>query len=530
MSKVRMEVAPSDLYLSIKGIQYAFHEAIADLVDNSIDAEATNVWIKASKDVIIIADNGNGMSLPELAVAITPWRAGKKDMKARRGKRGKFGIGMKSASYSLGECLEIHTKQDGHKFEYLKLDRSEIAEIDDPDHEFETDNVSTDLFKQYTKNGSGTVLEITDVNRRKVTDSAIESLRNLLGLVYFSLIESGEVSIMINDLAVKPLDPLMRGLKKNAPGNKYELFDKKSVHVEFDGRKATFKIQGAYVGRGAHWTDDDKKTYRYFLKRNPTENDSTKSGLLKLDEQGIYTLRNGRLITLGGWLGLASQNTLLHHNTSTRILLEFDETGDDLMGLDNTKTLLKIEEALKDKLGAYVREVVSDGERNFRREGEIILKKREKQKASETIKSLTLRKDSALAQYKMDERRKKSDPDFEKRQKDLELEQDEEAKGTDELAVVLDRLPYNNLWGYDINKEGEVLLTLNSDHPGFAALFLEQDEETVRKNLRHFFYTLALHEYSLSDLHKEKKPAILSELEDAFKTFRRWVSKHFTEF
>lgn len=530
MSEVIMEVAPSDLYLSIRGIQYAFHEAMADLVDNAVDAEASNVWLKITKDEIIVADNGDGMSRDELEIAITPWRAGAKDQKKRRGKRGKFGIGLKSAAFSLGECLEIHTKKKGEKFEYIKLDRDKIKDIKKPGHIFYTENITTDLFKSYCKNESGTVLRITKVNQRKVTNAAVESLKNLLGLVYFGLLQDGDLKLMINNLPVKSIDPLMRGLKKNGSKNHYELFDKKSITVDFEGTRAQFKIQGAYVGRGNYWTEDDKAGHKYFLKRNPTDDDSLKRGLLKLDEQGIYTLRNGRLITLGGWLGLASSNTLLHHNTSTRILLEFDESGDDLMGLDNTKTVLKIEEVVHNELGKYVREVVQQGESLFRREGQKIKIARNKVKTSQSLKDKKLRKESATAQSRMDEKRRKANPDYDDRQTDLEDEQKAGARKSEEFAEIVERLPYNNLWGYELNKDKEVLVMLNEQHAGYAALFLEDDEQKFRENVKYLFYTLALHEASLRELHQDKKPAVLNDLEEAFGAFRRWVSKHFTEF
>jgi len=522
MSKVQMKVPPSDLYLSIRGIQYAFHEALADLVDNSIDAEATIVWIKADKSEIIVADDGKGMSIEELGVAITPWRAGRKNEKLRRGKRGKFGIGMKSASYSLGDCLEIHTKTDGSKFENIELDKQKIGKIDDPDHVFHTDNTPTVIFKSFCK-GSGTILRISKVNKRKVTDQALDSLRNLLGLVYFQLIGNGELKIIINNQEVKPIDPLLRGLKKNQAKNKFELFDRKSVTVDFDGKKAVFKLTGVYVGRGEFWTDEDKKNFKYFLKRGD-------SSQLKLDEQGIYTLRNGRLITLGGWLGLASQNSLLHHNTSTRVLLEFDETGDELMGLDNTKTQLKIEELVKEKLGAYIRAFINEGEKYFRRDGEAIARGKLRKNASENIKSLTLRKESALAQYQLEERRKKTIPEYDEKQKKLDKEFEAEATASEELVILKDSLSHGNLWDVKKNKAGEVMLFMNEQHPGYEALFLEEDEEKLRKNLNHFFYTLALHEASLYELHAGLRPAVLGELEKSFKTFRRWVSKHYTEF
>lgn len=531
MSKLQMEVAPSHLYLSIRGIQYAFHEAIADLVDNSVDALATSIWIKADKEEILIADNGNGMAEKELETAITPWKAGKKTAKERRGKRGKFGIGLKSASYSLGTILDIHTKQEGSAFEHISLDQDKVAKISNVEHIFETSNSPTSLFKSFCKDNHGTVLQIRNVNKRKVTPQAIESLRNLLGLIYFSLIETGDMEIIVNNERVKGVDPLARGLKKNKPKNRYVLFDKRTIEVESPTGAATFKIQGAYIGRGFYWTDEDKATYKYFLKRNPTEDDKAQKGLVKLDGQGVYTLRNGRLITMGGWLNIGvSANTLIHHNGPVRVLLEFDELGDEFVGLDSAKTQLKIEDHVKDKLVDYISECLNQGEKLFRAEGHDIDSALWKRKASEKVHSLNLRKDSAKTSFKMDERRKKANPGYDTAQDVIEKEDQDEAKDSSALVEVKDRLAHNNLWDYKNNKDEEVLLLLNEQHPGYQALFLEQDIKKVKENVHHLLYTIAMYESSIQDLHAELKPAMLMEIEKLFKTFRKWVSKHYTEF
>lgn len=530
MSTLTMTLSPSELYLSIRGIQYVFHEAVADLVDNSIDAEATVVYIKTSKEEIVIADNGYGMSTEELQTAITPWAAGSRK---RRGQRGKFGIGLKSASYSLGDCLEIHTQKKNGKFEFITLDKTKIENITKKNYEFTTLNQTSDLFKTHCKNNHGTILRITKVNSRKVIPSSIDSLRNLLGLIYFQPLENGEIKILINNEPVKPIDPLMRGLKKNQSKNQYELFDKKTIHVtdESSGEKAVFKVQGAYVGRGAFWTEEDRNTYKYFLKRNPKPEDNLKIGLLKMDDQGLYILRNGRFITLGGWHGIVSDNTISHHNSATRVLIEFDEHGDDMMGLDNTKTQLKMAQALKDKMQQIISEIRAEGEKRFRAEGEKLKKVKAKEEDSKALKAeKNYRKDDAMKQYQLEKQRELTIPEFDVKQKEIEDEIKAEAENTQELIEIKEKLPYNNLWSYEINKEKEILLLLNESHPAYEALFLEDDEVKIQKNLKYLFYTLATHEASIRDLHKELKPAALDDLEKAFKTFRRWVSKHFTEF
>ena len=64
-------------HLDIISHNYELHEAVADLIDNSITAGATKIWIdfgnrkndKYTGDIIIL-DNGRGMNKQELEKAL----------------------------------------------------------------------------------------------------------------------------------------------------------------------------------------------------------------------------------------------------------------------------------------------------------------------------------------------------------------------------------------------------------------------------------------------------------------------------
>ena len=64
----RLSVAPSArrLTTSLRDIGYSFESAVADIVDNSIAAGATNVDIQIDFDgrdsTVLIIDNGDGMN------------------------------------------------------------------------------------------------------------------------------------------------------------------------------------------------------------------------------------------------------------------------------------------------------------------------------------------------------------------------------------------------------------------------------------------------------------------------------------
>lgn len=87
---------------------YGFEAAIADLVDNSIDAGAKDVVIHFLRDgnrlvSLLIIDDGRGMTDEELDVAMTV--GGRRDY--RDGSLGMFGTGLKSASLSHASAVTV---------------------------------------------------------------------------------------------------------------------------------------------------------------------------------------------------------------------------------------------------------------------------------------------------------------------------------------------------------------------------------------------------------------------------------------
>lgn len=90
---------------------YGFEAAIADLVDNSIDAGARDVVIHFLRDAdrlvsLLVIDDGKGMTEEELDVAMTV--GGRRDYDAKA--LGMFGTGLKSASLSHASAVTVVTK------------------------------------------------------------------------------------------------------------------------------------------------------------------------------------------------------------------------------------------------------------------------------------------------------------------------------------------------------------------------------------------------------------------------------------
>ena len=78
-----VEVIPSAqrLVKSLRDVGYEFATAVADLIDNSVEAKANTVWIDVVWDgessYVTIADNGEGMSQNTLARLFEPFHSTK---------------------------------------------------------------------------------------------------------------------------------------------------------------------------------------------------------------------------------------------------------------------------------------------------------------------------------------------------------------------------------------------------------------------------------------------------------------------
>lgn len=111
--KIVMPYAPI-LAESTRSIGYSFEAAVADIIDNSISASATEVRICfSSRDPqwLCIEDNGWGMTPVELENAMRYGSQSSTDVR-RKDDLGRFGLGLKMASLSQCRKVTVMTKKD----------------------------------------------------------------------------------------------------------------------------------------------------------------------------------------------------------------------------------------------------------------------------------------------------------------------------------------------------------------------------------------------------------------------------------
>ncbi len=189
---------------------YSIGEAIAEFVDNSIDARSSGRVIKISVKIdverkfISIEDDGVGMGKEIAAKSIIL------GLSAKIGQLGHFGLGLKTAAMSLGKKFIIETTKKGIEEEYmLVFDEDEFLEKGD------WSKFEISIKKGTEINCSGTKILIEKL-RISLPSNIISSVKKQLRERFSPFILNKEVQIKLNDILLEPeCTKIVSGTKKH---------------------------------------------------------------------------------------------------------------------------------------------------------------------------------------------------------------------------------------------------------------------------------------------------------------------------
>lgn len=281
------------LLSSLRSVGYIEQTAIADLVDNCISSEAKEIDIEFdwNNKRISILDNGIGMSSEELFKSM---RIGSSDPNERRNRYdlGRFGMGMKTAAFSMGKRLVVITKKDGitsnacWDLDYIE-DIREWKLIVYKDDNLIIENANNKL--ENLENGTvvfidklDKVIDENNISKSKTKFySAMYKVIKHISLVYHRFIAEDEVTIKVNKNIVVAWDPFILGNSATQ-----ELSNE--VYYE-DGKRITIE---PYI-------------LPHKVKFNSEEEYNLAGGNKGwLQHQGFYVYRNKRLLVYGTWFGI----------------------------------------------------------------------------------------------------------------------------------------------------------------------------------------------------------------------------------
>jgi hypothetical protein len=314
-----------------RNLGYKLNDALADLIDNSIDAEAKHVLIRFiyTPDAVarvVIADDGHGMTENGLRSAM---QFGVVEKHASSD-LGKYGMGMKTASFSQAKCLSVITRHDKKVAARQWTERDinkgwACGRLNIP--------AATKLLDERWSGlklaRSGTLIVWDDVDRMEprhddiqgYLDNKLRFVAIALGLVFHRIIKARRIKISLerqklnksepdSKIVVEPVDPFAYP----EPGNRHY-----PRAFTFDlGRLG--KVKGV-----AHIWPARAKGPEYSL------------GGKAAAGQGFYFYRNDRLIQAGGWNGIRQQEDE-PHLTLARIAVDLPPRLDSEFALQTQKS------------------------------------------------------------------------------------------------------------------------------------------------------------------------------------------------
>ncbi|WP_318556763.1 ATP-binding protein [Geobacter anodireducens] len=357
---------PPDPERVIEGLRdtgYEFETSIADVIDNSIAANAKNIEVTVVMDfggniLVSVTDDGCGMDRDGL---INAMRYGSK-RRADQSSLGKFGLGLKTASTAFCRRLSAISRGiDGGEVHKATWDLDHIASVG----RWELLLVPAaaeeiKLLDNVAKGNTGTVILWENVDRllkayaipdgkaaRNALKRYVDNLQFHIAMVYQRFLDTNDtratnVSISVNGTKVLPWDPYCLSETKGPIAEKLQ-----KVQIG-DSQTAEFRIRAFVLPRKEEYSDAVK----------------AKEARLTNDMQGLYVYRENRLIHGPDWLDMYSKEP---HMTLCRIELSFDHRLDDAFQVDIKKSRILLDDSLYEWMQKFLQGPRREGQERYRK-------------------------------------------------------------------------------------------------------------------------------------------------------------------
>jgi len=330
---------PENLLQSVRSFGYSVETAIADLIDNSITAKASEIRITYGIDnyssFVKIEDNGTGMNEQEL---INAMKIGSfNPLNERSGTDlGRFGLGLKTASFSQCRRLTVKTKNKSGKhcircwdLDLISKEKDWILLRDCKDENSEK-NIG-----EFSFHGTGTIILWEKLDRLIESNELqtnkehfyrkFENVRKHLGIIFHRFVEAGEISIFVNREEVKAVNPFV--VSDYAPSKELQ-------EEQLSINNQPIKIQPYILPHESRLSHDEKRQLE--LIKGWTAH------------QGIYLYRNKRLISDGTWLDLNFRKK--DSQRLCRICIDIPNTLDKEWQIDVRKASAKIPDTIRQQM------------------------------------------------------------------------------------------------------------------------------------------------------------------------------------
>lgn len=344
---------------ALRGLGYSTATALADIIDNSIAAGALKVNLdfewngEASR--IIIRDNGRGMDAEGLDRAM---RLGDRDPQEAREATdlGRFGLGLKTASFSQCRRLTVASRSQGSPVNVLHWDLDVLR--DDPEGRWSLLEGFPEGLPHYARllpeDTTGTVVIWDKMDRLTPAGTTeqdfmdrIDRIERHLAMVFHRYIEKRRMVLSINGKPVLPWDPFLESRTDTY----------RSAPDSFVVNGSPVTIQGFVL------------PHRDRLPPKVHETAAGPDGWTA--QQGFYVYRNERLLVAGHWLGLGQGRSWAKEEPFrlARIRVDITNTADNDWTIDIRKSRARPPAEARMRLQAFASDIRERARRVFAHRG-----------------------------------------------------------------------------------------------------------------------------------------------------------------
>lgn len=351
MKKIESIPEAKLLLMSLRSVGYTEETAIADIIDNSISADATSIHINFDwdKQKIVISDNGKGMNKDKL---IQNMRIGSADPTEIRNEKdlGRFGMGMKTAAFSLGKRLTVVTKSEiGYSNATWDLDA--VVEIGWKLLILEEDEL-VDYYSLIKEEGTVVIIEKLDrlIDSTNLSKSKSRFYRMIgraekhISLTFHRFMEEG-ISFYLQEKRIEAWNPFI--LENRATEEKPEEY--------------------CYSDDGKHLVVIQPYILPHKTKFASKEDYDRAGGFRGWNyHQGVYVYRNKRLIVYGTWFNYIKKEPAYN---LARIKLDIFSESDELWSIDIKKSTASLPLFVKDTVERIIDITVENSARVYNSRG-----------------------------------------------------------------------------------------------------------------------------------------------------------------
>ena len=303
---------------SLKTHKRTWQNTLSELVDNSIDANATEIDIKivGSNNVerVEVLDNGHGMNYEALKES---FGIGETNRPRCAGETGKFGMGGTMSCLARANQKLTVTKQAGLPV-IARMYDTELVKKEDRWLTYSV-NEGFDFPASYE---SGTLIILDRMVANERASSVVSKVKAELGQTFYTHLKAFGLSISVNGDPLQPVCPVGRDL----PGAKTSKSEKLYYNGKLVGEAVEIDLSGFYE-----------------------TGEKAKQALTKT--AGVYIMRNERVIARALLKEEKLTKNVRHPSLRfARVLLKITEEHDEMYGITNDKQSVDIDQGLADFL------------------------------------------------------------------------------------------------------------------------------------------------------------------------------------